>query len=215
MFGLDFHERWNTQLFAAQGYVTVQINPRGSTGYGQEFTDAIRGEWGGDCYQDLVEGFDHVLANYAFCDRGRTAAAGASFGGFMANWIAGQTDRFRCLVSHDGITNTEMMNWATDELWFTEWEFRGLPWESPEEYRKWSPHRFVEKMKTPMLIIHGEQDFRCAVNEGLTLFTALRRRGVPARLLYIPDEGHWVLKPKNRQVWWENVLGWLKTYLES
>jgi dipeptidyl aminopeptidase/acylaminoacyl peptidase len=215
MFGLDFHERWNVQLFAAQGYVTVMMNPRGSTGYGQEFVDAIRGEWGGACYEDLRRGFDHVLATFDYCDPGRTAAAGASFGGFMVNWIAGQTDRFRCLVSHDGIMNTEMMDWATDELWFTEWEFGGAPWEAPEEYRKWSPHLNVENMKSPMLVIQGEQDFRCPVSEGLDLFTALQRRGVPSRLLYFEDEGHWVLKPKNRRVWWETVLGWLEKYLKD
>ena len=214
-FGLDFHERWNAQLFSSRGFVTVMINPRGSTGYGQDFTDAIRGEWGGACYRDLVRGFDHVLETFPFCDRGRTAAAGASFGGYMVNWIAGQTDRFRCLVSHDGIFNTEMMEYATDELWFTEWEFGGLPWERPEEYRKWSPHRHVGSMKTPTLVVHGEQDFRCTVNEGFTFFTALQRRGVPSRLLYFADEGHWVLKPKNRRTWYGTVLDWLETYLKD
>ncbi len=215
MFGLDFHERWNPQLFAAPGYVVVMINPRGSTGYGQAFTDAIRGEWGGACYRDLERGFDHVLETFPFCDPERTAAAGASFGGFMVNWIAGHTDRFRCLVSHDGIFNTEMMDWATDELWFTEWEFEGAPWENPEAYRRWSPHLHVESMKTPMLVIQGEQDFRCPASEGLNLFTALQRRGVPSRLLYFEDEGHWVLKPRNREVWWRNVLGWLERYLQG
>jgi dipeptidyl aminopeptidase/acylaminoacyl peptidase len=215
MFGLDFHERWNAQLFAARGWVVVMINPRGSRGYGQAFTDAIRGEWGGDCYQDLIRGFDHVLETFDFCDPGRTAAAGASFGGYMVNWIAGQTDRFRCLVCHDGIFNTEMMEYATDELWFTEWEFGGMPWESPEEYRRWSPHLQAGKMKTPMLIIHGEQDFRCVPEEGLTLFTALQRRGIESRLLTFPDEGHWVQKPRNREVWYDTVLGWLEAHLEG
>jgi acylaminoacyl-peptidase len=132
----------------------------------------------------------------------------------MVNWIAGRSDRFKCLVSHDGIFNTETMNWATEELWFTEWEFGGAPWEAPEEYLKWSPHLHVDKMKTPMLVIHGEQDFRCVTNEGLSLFTALQRKGVPSKLLYFPDEGHWVLKPKNRKVWYDTVLGWLSKYLE-
>ncbi len=171
------------------------INFRGSTSYGQAFTDAIRGEWGGACYEDLERGFDHVLASYDFCDRERTAAAGGSFGGYMVNWIAGRTDRFRCMISHDGIFNTEMMDYATDELWFTEWEFRGAPWEQPEEYRKWSPHLHVGTMRTPTLVVQGEQDFRCPVSEGLNMFTALQRRGVPSRFLYFPDEGHWVLKP--------------------
>jgi dipeptidyl aminopeptidase/acylaminoacyl peptidase len=215
MFGLDFHERWNTQLFSSPGYVTVMLNPRGSTGYGQDFTDAIRYEWGGACYEDLERGFDHVLKTYPFCDRKRTTAVGASFGGYMVNWIAGHSDRFKCLVSHDGIFNTEMMNWATDELWFTEWEFGGLPWENPEEYRKWSPHLHVEKMKTPTLVIQGEQDFRCPASEGLSFFTALQRRGVPSKFLYFQDEGHWVLKPTNRRVWWDTVLGWLNTYLKA
>ena len=191
------------------------LNPRGSTGYGQDFVDAIRFEWGGACYEDLVKGFDYVLNTYDFCDPKRTAAVGASFGGYMVNWIAGHSDRFKCLVSHDGIFNTEMMNWATDELWFTEWEFGGLPWENPEEYRKWSPHLHVEKMKTPMLVVQGEQDFRCTVTESLALFTALQRRGVPSKLLYFQDEGHWVLKPKNRRVWWGTVLEWLETYLKG
>jgi dipeptidyl aminopeptidase/acylaminoacyl peptidase len=213
-FTLDFHERWNAQLFASPGFVVVQINPRGSTGFGQEFTDAIRGEWGGATYEDLSRGFDYVLGKYEYCDPERTAAAGASFGGFMVNWIAGRTDRFKCLVSHDGIFNTEMMDFATDELWFTEWEFGGAPWESPESYLKWSPHLHVDKMKTPLLVIQGEQDFRCVATEGLTLFTALQRKGVPSKLLYFPDEGHWVLKPKNRKVWNETVLGWLEKYLK-
>lgn len=214
-FTYDFHDRWNTQLFASPGYVVVMVNPRGSTGYGQAFTDAIHGEWGGACYEDLSRGFDHVLETFDFCDAERTAAAGASFGGFMVNWIAGKTDRFRCLVSHDGIMNTEMMDYATDELWFTEWEFEGTPWDSPEAYLKHSPHLHVKNMKTPMLVIQGEQDFRCVVSEGLTLFTALQRRGVPSRLLYFPDEGHWVLKPRNREVWYETVLGWIDKYLSE
>jgi len=215
MFGQDFHDRWNAQLFAAPGYVTVMINPRGSTGYGQAFTDAIRGEWGGKCYEDLIRGVDHVLGTYDFCDPKRTAAAGASFGGFMVNWMATQTDQFRCFVCHDGIFNTEMMNWLTDELWFTEWEFEGLPHKTEEAYRRWSPHRFVHQANTPMLVIQGEQDFRCVTAEGLGMFTALQRHGVPSRLLYFPDEGHWVLKPKNREVWWSTVLEWLGRYLKD
>ena len=214
-FGRDFHDRWNAQLFASPGFVVVMINPRGSTGYGQAFTDAINGQWGGDCYEDLVRGFDHVLATYTFCDRERTAAAGASFGGFMVNWIAGHTDRFRCLVSHDGIFNTEMMDYTTDELWFTEWEFGGAPWEAGERYRRYSPHLFVENMKTPTLVVQGEQDFRCTTAEGLGFFTALQRRGVPSRLLYFSDEGHWVVKPKNRRLWYKTVIEWLERYLKG
>lgn len=213
--GLDFHERWNAQLFASPGFVVVMINPRGSTGYGQAFTDAIHGQWGGDCFEDLKLGVDHVLERYPFCDADRLAAAGASFGGYMVAWMAGQTDRFRCLVCHDGIFNTEMMDYLTDELWFTEWEFEGAPWESPDAYRRWSPHRHVEHMKTPTLVIQGEQDFRCTPAEGYGFFTALQRRGVPSRLIVFPDEGHFVVKPANRELWWREVLGWLRRYLQD
>ncbi len=212
-FGHDFHERWNAPLFAAPGYVVVMLNPRGSTGFGQAMTDAIRGEWGGACFEDLQRGFDHTLASYPFCDPERMAAAGASFGGFMVNWIASHDHRFRCLVSHDGIFNTEMMEYLTDELWFTEWEFEGVPWENPTAYRQYSPHLHVEKMQTPMLVVQGEQDFRCTGAEGLGLFTALQRRGVPSRLLWFPDEGHWVVKPANRELWWTTVHEWLARYL--
>ncbi len=212
-FGHDFHERWNAPLFAAPGYVVVMLNPRGSTGFGQAMTDAIRGEWGGKCFEDLQRGFDHTLAHYPFCDPERMAAAGASFGGFMVNWIAAHDHRFRCLVSHDGIFNTEMMEYLTDELWFTEWEFEGTPWSNPEAYRRYSPHLHVERMRTPMLVIQGEQDFRCTGAEGLGLFTALQRRGVPSRLLWFPDEGHWVVKPANREQWWSTVHDWLARWL--
>ncbi len=214
-FGHDFHERWNAQLFAAPGYAVVMLNPRGSTGFGQAMTDAIRGEWGGACLEDLQRGFDHVFAHYEFCDPERAAAAGASFGGFMVNWMAAHDHRFRCLVSHDGIFNTEMMEYLTDELWFTEWEFEGVPWENPTAYRQYSPHLHVETMATPMLVIQGEQDFRCTAAEGLGLFTALQRRGVPSRLLWFPDEGHWVVKPANREQWWITVHDWLARWLEA
>ncbi len=209
----DFHERWNAPLFAAPGYVVVLLNPRGSTGFGQDFTDAILGEWGGACFEDLQRGCDHVFESYTFVDRDRAAAAGASFGGFMVNWIAAHDQRFKCLVSHDGIFNTEMMEYLTDELWFTEWEFEGTPWEAPENYRRYSPHLHVQSMRTPMLVVQGEQDFRCTVSEGLGLFTALQRRGVPSRLLYFPDEGHWVVKPANRELWWATVHEWLARWL--
>ena len=212
-FGHDFHERWNAPLFAAPGYVVVMLNPRGSTGFGQAMTDGIRGEWGGKCFEDMQRGFDHTLANFPFCDPERMAAAGASFGGFMVNWIAAHDHRFRCLVSHDGVFNTEMMEYLTDELWFTEWEFEGTPWSNPTAYRRYSPHLHVEKMNTPTLVIQGEQDFRCTGAEGLGLFTALQRRGVPSRLLWFPDEGHWVVKPANRAQWWATVHDWLAKWL--
>jgi dipeptidyl aminopeptidase/acylaminoacyl peptidase len=212
-FGHDFHERWNAPLFAAPGYVVVMLNPRGSTGFGQAMTDGIRGEWGGKCFEDLQRGFDHALASYPFLDPERMAAAGASFGGFMVNWIAAHDHRFRCLVSHDGIFNTEMMEYLTDELWFTEWEFEGTPWQNPTAYRQYSPHLHVETMDTPTLVIQGEQDFRCTGAEGLGLFTALQRRGIPSRLLWFPDEGHWVVKPANREQWWTTVHDWLAQWL--
>lgn len=213
--GLDFHERWNPQMFAAPGYVVVLINPRGSTGYGQAFTDAIRGEWGGACAEDILRGVDHVLRTFPFCDPARLAAAGASFGGYLVAWLATRTDRFRCMVCHDGIFNTEMSTWLTDELWFPRWEYEGLPWDDLRPYRQYSPHLYADRLSTPMLVVQGEQDFRCTVAEGLGLFTALQVRNVPSRLLYFPDEGHWVLKPRNRRTWWTEVLGWLHRYLDA
>jgi dipeptidyl aminopeptidase/acylaminoacyl peptidase len=209
-----FHYRWNAQMFAAPGYVTVMVNPRGSTGYGQKFTDEISGDWGGKVFVDLMKGVDYVLANYPFIDKEKLAAAGASYGGYMINWIEGHTDRFRCLVNHDGVFNTVSMYFSTEELWFPEWEFKGTPWESKEVYEKWSPHNYVAKFNTPMLIIHGEQDFRVSIDQGLQVFTALQRKGIPSKLLYFPDEGHWVLKPLNAELWWNTIYDWLATYIK-
>jgi dipeptidyl aminopeptidase/acylaminoacyl peptidase len=211
--GDGFHYRWNAQLFASRGAVVALVNPRGSTGYGQRLTDQISGDWGGRCYEDILRGLDHVLATWRFVDGERVAAAGASFGGFMVNWIAGHTNRFRALVSHDGIFNAETMGYTTEELWFDEYEHGGAPYEKPQAYRKFSPHRFVERFATPMLVIHGDQDFRCPISEGIGLFTALQMRGVPSRFLHFPDEGHWVERPANAQVWYGEVLDWLMTHL--
>ncbi|MGA1821086.1 MAG: prolyl oligopeptidase family serine peptidase [Thermoplasmatota archaeon] len=208
-----FHFRWNPQLFAGSGYVVAELNPRGSIGYGQEFTDQISGDWGGRCYEDIMRGLDHVLDNYPFIDRERIAAAGASFGGFMVNWIAGHTDRFKVLVSHDGIFNQETMSYMTEELWFDRWEHGGYPHEDHESFLKYSPHMHVQNFKTPMLVIQGELDFRCPVSEGVALFTALQVMKVPSRFLYFPDEGHWVLKPANLEVWYDTVLDWIGRYI--
>jgi dipeptidyl aminopeptidase/acylaminoacyl peptidase len=205
--------RWNPNQFAAPGYVVVAVNPRGSTGYGQKFTDEITQDWGGKVYTDLMNGLDHALATYPFLDKNRMAAAGASYGGYMINWINGHTDRFRALINHDGLFDTRSMYFATEELWFPEWEFGGTPWENPEGFDRWNPANHVASMNTPTLVIHGGLDYRVPLEQGLATFTALRRRDVPARLLYFPDEGHWVLKPQNAFVWWDTMLGWLDSYL--
>jgi dipeptidyl aminopeptidase/acylaminoacyl peptidase len=207
--GNSWSYRWNPQLFAASGYVVVMINFHGSTGYGQAFTDAIQGDWGGKPYEDLMKGLDYVEKTYPFIDKTREAALGASYGGYMANWILGHTDRFKCIVSHDGVYNTESQFGTTEELWFKEWEFKGQPWTNRELYRKFSPHLFAEKFKTPTLVVHGQLDFRVDVSEGLQLFTTLQRLKVPSKMLYFPDEGHWVLKPQNSRLWWKTVNDWV------
>jgi len=207
--GNSWSYRWNPELFAANGYVLVMINFHGSTGYGQKFTDSISGDWGGKPYEDLMKGLDHVEKTYPFVDKDRMAALGASYGGYMANWILGHTDRFKCIVSHDGVFNTESAYGTTEELWFNEWEFKGPPWKNRELYRKFSPHLFAEKFKTPTLVVHGQLDYRLDVSEGFQLFTTLQRLKVPSKMLYFPDEGHWVLKPQNSQLWWKTVTDWV------
>lgn len=202
--------RWNAQLWAAQGYVMALPNPRGSTGFGQKFVDEISGDWGGKCYADLVAGLAW-LEQVPYVDTGRMAAAGASFGGYMMNWFQGQTNRFQCLVTHCGVYNFMNMYGATDELWFDEWD-HGLPWENPD-FEKWSPHRLARNFQTPTLVIHGELDFRIPVTEGMNLFGTLQRRGVPSKFLYFPDEGHWVQKPQNSELWHRTVFDWLAEYL--
>jgi dipeptidyl aminopeptidase/acylaminoacyl peptidase len=208
-----WHYRWNVQTYAGAGYVAVAIDFHGSTGYGQAFTDSIRTDWGGKPYEDLMKGLDHVLATYPFVDGSRACALGASYGGYMVNWIAGQTDRFRCLVSHDGEFDLRAGYYTTEELWFPEWDQGGTPWERPENYERWSPHRFVDRWKTPMLIVHGALDYRLPETEGIAAFNALQRRGVPSRFLHFPDENHWVLKAKNSILWHDTVLAWLKRWL--
>jgi dipeptidyl aminopeptidase/acylaminoacyl peptidase len=209
--------RWNAQVFANAGYVVLMPNPRGSTGFGQKFVNEITGDWGGKAYTDIMNGVAHVAA-MPFVDRERIGAAGASYGGYMINWIEGHNDdprfKFKVLVSHDGVYNLTSMYGATEELWFTDWEFKGRPWDNPEMYEKWSPHKLVKNFKTPMLVIHSELDYRVPVGEGLQLFTALQLQGVPSKLLYFPDEGHWVLKPQNSELWYNTVLGWVGQYLK-
>jgi dipeptidyl aminopeptidase/acylaminoacyl peptidase len=207
--------RWCAQMFASPGYVVVMVNPRGSTGYGQKFADEISGDWGGKVFDDLMRGVDTTVARYSFSDRDRLAAAGASYGGYMINWIEGHPNPFKCLVSHDGVFNAVSMFGTTEELWFVEWEFKGTPWSNPELYAKWSPSSYIKNFKTPMLIIHGQKDFRVDLSEGFQLFTALQRMKVPSKFLYFPDEGHLVLKAQNSELWYKTVLDWIAQWIEE
>lgn len=207
--GDQFHFRWSAQMFAARGYVVVLVNPRGSTGYGQQFTDEISGDWGGKVYEDLMKGLDYVVNTYDYVDGNRIAAAGASYGGYMMNWMAGHTDRFRCMVTHAGVYNLASMYGTTEELWFPEWEFKGTYYENPELYKKWSPLEYASNFRTPTLVVHGQLDYRVDISEGFQLFTALQRQGVKSKMLYFPDEGHWVGKPQNAELWWKTVLDWI------
>jgi dipeptidyl aminopeptidase/acylaminoacyl peptidase len=209
--------RWNPQAWAARGYVVALPNPRGSTGFGQKYVDEISGDWGGKCYEDLMKAADYV-EKLPYVDKDRIGSAGASFGGYMMNWFSVKTSRFKCLISHCGVYNFESMYTTTEEIWFDEWEHSGPPWGKGgrESYEKFSPHRFAEnlaKFKTPMLIIHNDLDFRVPISEGTQIFTALQRQGVPSRFVNFPDEGHWVLKPKNSQFWYKEVFTWLEKYV--
>jgi dipeptidyl aminopeptidase/acylaminoacyl peptidase len=213
--GDDWSFRWNPNLFAANGYVVVMINPRGSTGYGQQFVDDVNGDWGGRPYRDLMMGLDYVEKTYPYIDKTRECALGASYGGYMANWILGNTTRFACIVSHDGMFNPESAYGTTEELWFNEWEFKGTPWTNRVLYRKWSPMLNATKMKTPTLVVHGQLDYRLDVSEGFQLFTTLQRQKVPSKMLYFPDEGHWVLKPQNSQLWYTTVTEWVDQWTKK
>jgi dipeptidyl aminopeptidase/acylaminoacyl peptidase len=211
----EFHYRWNAELFAAPGYVVVMINPRGSTGYGQKFTDEISGDWGGKVYVDLMNGVDYVIKHYSFIDKRKIAAAGASFGGYMMNWMEGHNDTglFKCFVSHDGLFDAASAFGSTEELWFPLWEFKGTPWSNPALYARWSPSTYVKDFKTPMLVIHSQNDFRLDVSQGFQLFTALQMRGVPSEMLYFPNEYHFVTKPQDSRLWYNTVLGWIAKYI--
>jgi dipeptidyl aminopeptidase/acylaminoacyl peptidase len=211
----NYHYRWNAQMFASPGYVVAMVNFHGSTGYGQDFTDSISGDWGGKPYKDIMLGLDYLLSHCGFIDRDKIGAAGASYGGYMINWIEGHTDRFSCLISHAGVFDLRSMYGSTEELWFPEWEFQGTPWTNPEQYKLWSPSFYIENFRTPCLVIHGQYDFRLPVTQGFQFFTALQRMDVPSKLLYFPDEGHFVTKPQNAELWWETVHEWLAKYLSK
>jgi dipeptidyl aminopeptidase/acylaminoacyl peptidase len=214
--------RWNPALWASRGYAVVMINPAGSPGQGQAFTDAVRNDWGGRPFQDLMLGLDYILAQNPWMDVNRVAACGASYGGYMINWINGHTDRYKALVCHDGVFDTVSMYFSTEELWFPESEYcpipdRGCkPWEKQfaEGFEKFNPRNFVQNWKTPTLVIHSSNDYRIPIAEGLSAFTALQRRGIPSRLLHFPLENHWVLNSANSVMWYDNVLGWLDQYTQ-
>ena len=213
--------RWNPELFAANGYVVVMINPRGSVGYGQAIVDGVNGDWGGKPFTDLMTGLDYAEQHYPFIDKSRECALGASYGGYMANWILGHTDRFKCIVSHDGMFNAESAFGSTEEDWFNIWEFKGHPWDyygKPDDqnpFRKWSPSLSAKNFKTPTLVVHGQLDYRLDVSEGFQLFDTLQLLGVPSKMLYFPDEGHWVLKPQNSQLWYKTVNDWVDQWTKT
>jgi dipeptidyl aminopeptidase/acylaminoacyl peptidase len=210
----DWHARWNYQMFASRGYVVAAVNRHGSTGYGQAFTDAISQHWGDYPYEDLMKGLD-IVTQLPYVDSTHMCAAGASYGGYMIYWIAGHTNRFTCLFAHDGVFNTVSMGGSTEELWFPDWEFGGTLYANRDGWEKWSPLNFVKNWKTPILIVHSQIDFRVDLSEGYQAFTAARQMNVPAKFLYFPDEGHWIVKPRNRRLWWGVVLDWLDQYLKS
>ena len=208
--------RWNAQLFSGAGYVTLMINRRGSTGYGQKFTDQITADWGGRAYVDVMKGIDAAILKYPYIDRTKMAAAGGSYGGYMADWLATHTDRFKAIVSHAGVYDKLSM-YATEELWFEEHDSQGTPWTAPENYKKWSPSTYAAdlgKYKTPTLVVAGERDYRVPYTQSLEFFSALQRQGVPSKLVVFPDEGHWVLKPQNSQFWYKTFLDWLAEYVK-
>jgi dipeptidyl aminopeptidase/acylaminoacyl peptidase len=213
--GDQWSYRWNSELFAANGYVVIEINFHGSPGYGQKFIDSINGDWGGAPFEDLMKGLDYAEQHYPFIDKDRECALGASYGGYMTNWILGHTNRFQCIVTHDGMFNTTSAWGTTEELWFNEWEFKGTPYNNRALYDKWSPHLSATNFKTPTLVVHGQRDYRLDVSEGFQLFTTLQRLGVPSRMLYFPDEGHWVLKPQNSQLWYQTVNDWVDQWVKK
>jgi len=215
-FGNTFHYRWNPQVYAAAGFACVMVDFHGSVGYGRQFCDSIRGDWGGKPLEDLQKGLAFALKRYRWMDDDRVAAIGASFGGYMVNWLAGKwPDRFRCMVNHDGSLDEHMGYFDTEELWFPEWDHEGTPWDNPEGYARHNPIDFVQNWKTPMLVIHGALDFRVPETQGLATFNALQRLGIPSKLLYFPDENHWVLKPNNSILWHETVLAWLNKWTKE
>ena len=219
--GDSWSYRWNAELFAANGYVVVMINPRGSTGYGQAFVDGVNGDWGGKPFTDLMKGLDTAETQFPFIDENRECALGASYGGYMANWVLGHTNRFKCIVTHDGMFNAESAFGSTEEDWFNIWEFRGHPWDyygkpdSENPFRKWSPSLSAKNFHTPTLVIHGQLDYRLDVSEGFQLFDTLQLLHVPSKMLYFPDEGHWVLKPQNSRLWYKTVNDWVDQWTKE
>lgn len=212
--GESWGYRWNPHVFANAGFVVVMPNPRGSTGYGQKFIDDINGDWGGKAYDDIMAVVDYV-STQPYVDADRMVAAGASYGGYMIDWILGHTGRFKGLVSHAGVYDLRSMAGATEELWFPIWEFKGMPWDNPDMYAKWSPSYFVKDFKTPTLVIDGELDFRVPYTQSLQLFTALQLQKVPSKLMIFPDEGHWIQKPQNSVLWYQTVLDWLGEWVKK
>ena len=206
--------RWNPQILAAAGYVVFMPNPRGSVGFGQQFTDEISGDWAGKVYEDLMKGADFAEA-LPCVEKGRVGAAGASFGGYMMDWFLGHTTRFRAILTHAGVYNLASMYGVTEELWFPEWDLKGTPWTNPDLYTALSPHSYAKNFKTPTLVTHGELDFRVPIGEGLQLFTTLQRQDVPSRMVYFPDEGHWVNKPANSALWYHEFVAWMDRWVKK
>ncbi len=214
--GNSFHYRWNPQTYAGKGFAAVFIDFHGSTGYGQAFTDAIRGDWGGKPLEDLQKGLAAASAKYDFLDASRACAAGGSYGGYMMNWIAGAwPDAFRCLVTHAGILDNRFMSYTTEELWFDEWEFEGTHYDKPENFEKHNPVNLVKNWKAPMLVIHGMLDFRVPFEQGIAAFTAAQRRGIDSEFLWFPDENHWILKPQNSVQWHRTVEAWMTRHTQA
>jgi len=212
MFGNAFRGDW--QVFPSAGYVTMFTNPEGSPGYGQKYVEAISKDWGGNCYISLMKAIDYAIS-LGYIDQNKIAAYGGSFGGYMVNWILGKTNLFAALITHAGVYNLESMYGTTEELWFPEWEMGGTPWQNPELYLKWSPHYLAKNFNTPTLITHGEQDFRVPIQQGMELFTALQRRGTPSKFLWFPDEGHWIMKPQNVELWYNTMIEWLNLWCKK
>jgi dipeptidyl aminopeptidase/acylaminoacyl peptidase len=213
-FGNGWSYRWNPQTYAGQGYAVVMVDFHGSTGYGQAFTDAISQHWGDRPLEDLQKGWAAALKQYPFLDGNKACALGASYGGYMVYWMAGNWNQpWKCLVDHDGVFDARMMGYSTEELWFSEWENGGTPWANPKAYEKFNPINYVENWRVPMLVVHSQKDFRIPVEQGIAAFTALQRKGIESKFLYFPDENHWVLKPQNSVLWHDTVNGWLRQYI--
>jgi dipeptidyl aminopeptidase/acylaminoacyl peptidase len=212
-FSNDFHYRWNPQTYAGQGFAVVTVNFHGSTGYGQAFTDAITGDEGGKPLEDLKKGYAAALEKFSFLDGSRACALGASYGGYMMYWMAGNwNEPFKCIVAHDGVFDNRMMAYSTEELWFDEWEHKGTQYEHPQTFEEHNPINHLKDWRKPILVIHGQQDFRIPVEQGLAAFTAAQRLGIESQFLYFPDEDHWVQKPQNSILWHDTVNAWLKRW---